>query len=514
MSSEDLNGTARFVGMGGAMGALGADMSVMGTNPAGIGLYRRSEFALSGGFNRQIEGESFRGHDALKASFDNIGFVYSVRTGGGSVPFLNFGFNYHKKKNFAALFGGNVWGLDQLPGGLSGMSQSWEMADLAYVGGNPLDLTIDNDGNMNPDFDKTTPVTGLGAMTQMIEPTYDTDGKLDGYNPSYAASNSSHVARWGGIEQYDFNFSANVKDRFYVGLTLGAYHVNWHSVTGYGEKIMDGAENLYDYSLSSEESITGSGFDVKAGVIVRPVEESAFRIGLSVSSPTFYDLTHSGYAYMVSPYVDADGNNLNNDVEVSPHDYRIRTPWKVNLSLGHTVGTYLAIGAEYEYANYSKAKISYANDGYYDGGYFYGGSGSDDVALNNETKRFLKGVHTFRIGAEAKLYEGLFARVGYNFVSAPMKDDAYNNLFTDSPSYYYSVSTDYLNLGSTNRYTAGLGYRGQHFYVDLAYQYQAQKGTYYAFHVPESSGSERNALAGLPVKLDRHQMIFTVGYKF
>ena len=39
--SNDLNGTARFVGMGGAMGALGGDMSVMGTNPAGIGIFRR-----------------------------------------------------------------------------------------------------------------------------------------------------------------------------------------------------------------------------------------------------------------------------------------------------------------------------------------------------------------------------------------------------------------------------------------------------------------------------------------
>ena len=35
---SDLNGTARFVGMGGAMSALGGDISVMGTNPAGIAI--------------------------------------------------------------------------------------------------------------------------------------------------------------------------------------------------------------------------------------------------------------------------------------------------------------------------------------------------------------------------------------------------------------------------------------------------------------------------------------------
>ena len=52
LSQSDLNGTSRFVGMGGALGALGGDISVMGTNPAGTGLYRKSDaaFTISGVF--------------------------------------------------------------------------------------------------------------------------------------------------------------------------------------------------------------------------------------------------------------------------------------------------------------------------------------------------------------------------------------------------------------------------------------------------------------------------------
>ena len=46
---NDLNGTARFVGMGGAMGALGGDISTMGTNPAVIGIYRRNEAIITFG---------------------------------------------------------------------------------------------------------------------------------------------------------------------------------------------------------------------------------------------------------------------------------------------------------------------------------------------------------------------------------------------------------------------------------------------------------------------------------
>jgi hypothetical protein len=43
IAQKELNGTARFVGMGGAMGALGGDISTIGTNPAGIGIYLGSE---------------------------------------------------------------------------------------------------------------------------------------------------------------------------------------------------------------------------------------------------------------------------------------------------------------------------------------------------------------------------------------------------------------------------------------------------------------------------------------
>ena len=53
LTGSDLNGTARYVGMGGAMEALGADISTMQSNPAGIGLFRRSQVTISGGLVMQ-----------------------------------------------------------------------------------------------------------------------------------------------------------------------------------------------------------------------------------------------------------------------------------------------------------------------------------------------------------------------------------------------------------------------------------------------------------------------------
>jgi hypothetical protein len=46
-ASSDLNGTARYVGMGGVLSALGGDISVMSSNPAGTALFRKSEASLT-----------------------------------------------------------------------------------------------------------------------------------------------------------------------------------------------------------------------------------------------------------------------------------------------------------------------------------------------------------------------------------------------------------------------------------------------------------------------------------
>lgn len=504
LAGEDLNGTARYVGMGGAMSALGADISVMGTNPAGIGLYRRSDIAMTGSVGIQPDAEDFFDRGKARASFDNMGFVYAARLNGEKLKFVNIGFNYHKRRNMK-----NFVGINGFRTG--GLSQSLQMLDLAYVNG-WLDLAYDEDRDL------TTPLTNLGYDTQMLEPTFDSEGNLTGYNPVEAESYNYKRVQWGGTQQYDFNLSFNWNDRVYAGFTFGVYNVNMHSYTDYAEMLPDGMNALHEYYALNEEELTGSGFDFKAGVIFRPIEDSPFRVGLSVHSPTFYSLSSNAYLYMNAPFAqfDANGNQVQDFSDAScriiDNSYQVRTPWKFNISAATTVGTFLALDAEYEFCDYSTACIQYNDYDYDDWGNMWG-NGVKDKALGNEIKRFLKPVSTFRIGAEARLMKGVYGRVGYNRVSAPIKSEAYLNLFTDSPSYFYSTNTDYINLGATNRVTCGLGMRGKHFYADLAYQYQKQDASLYTFHVPEDH-SETNRLSAAPLDLKRHNVMLTLGYKF
>lgn len=90
LATEDLNGTARYVGMGGAMDALGAEISTMGSNPAGIGLFRKGQVSATMSVNMQEDGKSFQDGSKTHVSFDQIGIVFAGRTGKTSYLELRF----------------------------------------------------------------------------------------------------------------------------------------------------------------------------------------------------------------------------------------------------------------------------------------------------------------------------------------------------------------------------------------------------------------------------------------
>ena len=294
LATKDLNGTARYVGMGGAMEALGADLSTIGTNPAGIGMFRRSMVAGSFGFNSQQDAKSFGNANKTNMSFDQAGFVYSMRSGRHSM--LNFGFNYTKSKNFdqiltaagrlnnasqnklSAMKNANgVYTLQDKNNGLVSNSGAYSQADYLYsnVLFNHYDANNPNDPNNATLTDKGVIVNQTTGLPVYYNATgYDFGRSTTGY-----------------IGQYDFNVSGNSNDRFYWGFTVGIYDVHYNGSSLYSESLVDGNTAIGDVAMNDERKITGTGFDVKAGLIFRPAEESPFRIGLYVHTPTWYDLT-------------------------------------------------------------------------------------------------------------------------------------------------------------------------------------------------------------------------------
>lgn len=512
LSGSDLDGDARYVGMGGAMSALGANISAMSTNPAETGLYRRSDVSFTAGMLAEPNGESpvANGHSIgpgrARGSFNQAGFVYSLDLENDhGVKFFNMGFNYKKNRNLKGLISLNGIGTQ------NGMSQSWEFRDLAAnLEGNWLDLGYDNDRDL------TTPSTVLAYDSYLIdavdengEAVGDRDVKIADYVASNAKSYNYHRSQWGSVQEYDFNFSMNINERVYLGATIGAYNVDIHSALVYDELLYDKDGYTANYQMQQSESLTGVGYDGKFGIIVRPLEENPLRVGLSISTPTAFDLESRSYVYMSTPY--EGGSTADVDLKNS---YRIRTPWKLNASVATTIGTRVAIDAEYEWQDYASAAVRYGdNSGYKLANDF--GSYTTDAYLQHEIDTYLRNVHTFRVGVEGRLTKELSARLGYNFVSSPFQNDAYLNQYVDGSSYYYATNTDYVNLGNTHRIAVGLGYSHNHFYMDAAFQHQMQNADVYAFHynANERMGVQ-NSLAAQSLTLHRNCFQVTMGFKF
>lgn len=498
LAQQDLNGTARYVGMGGALEALGADISTISTNPAGIGMFRKSYIGGTFGFVSQSDVESFKNGNVTNASFDQAGFVYAMRTSRSN--FVNVGFNYHKSKNFDQIL--------RAAGRLNGASQN----KLSYIKGanGVFGVGKNNSGEYVGDNEAFSQLDYLYYNTLLHDGT--TEDGTDNFAYNNANAYSFGRANTGYIGEYDFNISGNCNDRFYWGLTFGVHDVHYKGESNYAEMLVDNADKeVGAVGIDDSRKITGTGFDVKAGVVFRPIETSPLRIGLYINTPVWYDLTTSNYTYLTN---NSSVGDYDNGKSYENYDFKFYTPWKFGGSLGYTVGNYLALGATYEYADYGTCDARINDGGYTDYWGDWVDTSSRDQAMKRNIENSLKGVSTLKLGAEFKATPEFAVRLGYNYVSPMYNKNGQKDVFLESPGVYYSSSTDYTNWKSTNRLTAGVGYSYKGWAFDIAYQYSQTDGDFYPFMKYQSNSDLNNVAQATKVSNKRNQVLFSLSYRF
>ena len=513
LMETDLNGTARYVGMGGAMDALGADISTISTNPAGIGLFRHSMVSTSFGLVSQEDAQNFRTGSKTNASFDQIGFVWSNRT--SKTSFFNFAFNFHKSQNF-----------DYILSAASQLDGNSSQNGLSHV--KAIGQTVD--GVSTYLYDKRDAM-GTAWWTNQLDNLYYNTFIMDenGENPGWNAASDflMNRANTGYIGEYDINLSGNINNRVYLGLTVGIHDVHYKGVSEYTEHLLGNDDDgnvvpVGPVTIDDERTITGTGVDVKAGIIFRPVESSPFRIGLSIATPTFYKLKSQSATRLLNgtPYQ----GPYPGYVAKSSYEFKLNTPWKFGLSLGHTIDQFVALGAGIEYADYGSIDSREITDEYYD--YYYDTTTTEsesDVEMNRHTSETLKGVVQLKLGAEVKVDKNFAVRFGYNYASPMYKESGSKDFDIDSYGTNCASATDFTNWKATNRLTCGIGYRYNNFSVDLAYQYSVRKGTFSPFQAAwgdyydgDVDNPEQIDITPTTVEVSnkRHQLLLTLGYTF
>lgn len=510
-NANGLYGTARYVGMGGAMGALGADISTMSWNPAGIGLMRRSDLNMTFG-----AGWDQTGTDNVKkahGTFDQLGGVFSLPFADSGLRNINFGFNYQKKLDFNNSF--------TVEGGLNGLSQLDQLCAVLNrwgshdAGGERYPSLAALAGNFYSEKDKY-------SFLQYDETSQRYSNAFRGEGFAYW----QHT--WGGLNTYDFNVSGNVNDRFFWGLTFSFDQLRYRMSNEYYEESYrphtEPNVEYGDYSVYNDQAVNGYGLNAKLGLIVRPIEDSPFRFAMVLETPTKYSL-RTNTSFQIEDHV----NNYHTDLDItdlyygSPFRYALASPMKLRMGIGSTVGNYLAFDVDYEFANTRNTRMGYFRDNYREDEAMLFQSDAD-AEMNELTKQNFKNTHTVRAGIEAKPTDKFSVRAGFNFISSAQKDEPHFSQLIASDALNNATSTCFMHMKPTYMVTLGMGYRWKYVYIDAAYKCMSQKADFYPFEDDDAMHctqnmpfKDRDLVAGTQpasLSLVRHQITATLGVRF
>jgi len=510
ISQPDFKGTARFMGMGGAFTALGGDLSTLTQNPAGIGIYRHSEIGATLDINMQSTKTSSPltsiSHDQTKAFCNNFGYV-GVAELGGVMNYFQWGVTYGRKASFDRVYEGYT----------QPTNSSLSNYIASFTDGTPSQ-DLDFTSSFNPYFDGSADWLSILAYTSYM--INQRPGYLDRYDGLYQNGTkgdaSLFVREKGFIDEYSFNFGGNFSDMIYWGLGIGVTDLSYTRIAEYSESM----ENAYIYNLRAQDTggdagyylsnwkkITGTGWNLKFGLIFKPVNE--FRIGAAIHSPTWYNIDEQyagavDYSYFNPNVAQGENNPLAGyeESDVADFSWRLRQPWRFMVGASAVIGSKFIISADYEYDAYPDMSMK---NPYYSG-YGYVEDYVNNDPINQDIKDYTQAQNIIRVGAEYRITPRLSVRAGYNTSLSNIKKELRNNyaeVVTAGTDPSFSLDGDISNI------SVGLGYRFGAWYIDGTYMHTSRKSSLRAF-----TDFDGILAPDFEIKDSNNSLVFSLGFKF
>ena len=456
-SSYDVLGSARFVALGGAFGAVGGDLSTLNYNPAGLGIFQSSEFSFSPSINYSSNDAIYNGSTGIdsKTNLNHgmFGMVNTRRFREGSRAknsgwkAINYGFSVNRVKNYNNTFF------------IAGESYSSSLADVwrDYANGTfPEDLNSFS--------------TGLAWDTYILDTVSGNPSQYYSGAPGGGVLQTYWEESKGYVNEMSFAMSANYNDKLIIGFSLGIPNLHYERLIEYSEYALGvPADYEFDELLYTERLLTeGRGINAKLGFIY--LVSPSLRISGAFHTPTYYgDLVDEYDSSLES--IMGDDNSYFSQSPYGEMIYNLSTPARVMLGISSFFNKNGFISVDYEYMDYSSSSLSSSSYSFVD--------------ENHDIISDFQATHSLRIGAEWKL-DYVTVRGGYNITGSPMKEEV-NNIISSA-------------------YSWGAGYRLGNTYFDFAYSKRTTDNLFYMYDPSYiNPASLRNTTSNF---------IFTMGFKF
>tara|TARA_B110000003_G_scaffold208536_1_gene207448 strand:+ start:60943 stop:62328 length:1386 start_codon:yes stop_codon:yes gene_type:complete len=413
-SRNDRNGSARFVAMGGAFGALGGDVTAMTINPAGISIFNQSNASIALQSKSTDYSTNYYGNSTTtQEDFFNISSVGSVLTfeniSNDEWSKLAIGVNYRILADFENMFiaKGN--------------------SEFASFDSFPLDM---NDFSIQYDI----------AENQQFTNFYK-----------------------GELSELNFALSGVYEEKMHIGASLNFYDLNFSQQTILREKNNDGNGNTLNARYYQENFTSGVGFSMSAGIIYKP--NKTIRLGLSYQSPSWFSevientniTNNDGYFGDVEIEVNNDDviydNTSGGYLPTQGLLYKLRTPSKITASAAVIFGKFGLISFDYSSKNYGNLNLSGDN------------FSNENLFFENQLRK----ISALNIGSEWRINK-LSIRGGYIYEQSP----DINAIKSDNLQFYsfglgYNFGTVKFNLAySTNNRTGLYNFYPQYNQIEAA----------------------------------------------
>jgi hypothetical protein len=508
VSQNDFRGTARYMSMGGAFTALGGDLSAVTQNPAGLGIYRRSEIGAT--IDLSFANSSSNGLTNNKTNFacNNFGYVGTTELSGAMETF-SWSVSYNRRNQF-----------NRVTSAYAPSTQTSLSNYIASFSGGYSTSELDFGENYNPYEADVDWLSALGYASYLINPVSGTTGYRGLYQNGTNADAALNVYESGYMDEYNFSFGGNFSNTVFWGLGIGVTDLQYKRYTAYSES-MENALAYNDYrgglvnsnagfELGNNKRIAGTGWKIDFGLIFKPVNE--FRIGAAIHTPQYWSLDQDyqgtvDYSYYdtTAPEVTGNPTTGNEYTDFASFSWRLKSPWRFSLGAAAVLGNNAIVSVDYERIAYNDMTVKNAvyesgwGGDYYE---FY----QDNQTVNSQIREYSRGGNIVRAGLEYRLTPQFSVRAGYNVELSNIKDEAANNqveVVTAGTDPSYSLNK------TTQNVSVGLGYRFGSWYLDGAYVYGNRKSTLH----PYTSFTGGDAPV-FDVTNDTHSVVVSLGVKF
>ena len=463
-SQFDPLGSGRNLGVGNSMYSIGADLSAIGNNPAGIGAYWRSEFMGSMDVTWNPYESRLKGDSSIRqssGSYDywrmpNLGFVITHQPVNSDFQTSNWAIGYNRVAEYAQ-----------------------ELQFSGYTQGSITDSWSENSFGRDTNqlgFDEALAYSSGAIYDFEFDNVYETDYQL---SPGYHLYKEEFSATRGGNSEFFLGYGANLSRKFLFGLSLNFPLVNSDVSRVYSEiDNRDGTPYFNELHYTSYVNTSGYGINGKFGFILKP--SKYVNLSFAAQTPTKLHLTDN-----FNSTVTYDWTDQNHDgpiTTLSPYGnfyYALRTPWKLVGGIAIIAGTNGFLSAGVQWIDYSSMRFDYNTRG--NGNAFY----QEENNVNASIHQSYSSVFQLNMGGEIAFTKWRI-RGGFSAVQSP-----YNNDDTFTPTYH-----------------GGIGYRAEIIYVDMAYTYSQQEEGY----LPYETNEAPQPVAVL--KYNPQRIVTTIGLKF